>query len=179
MTLSAWYSISNGRALSNGARPTAGSSQGRSGRSISALPNESNILAIRSRLEPTDWDIVIGPTRHAYFTVRMADGLRVVDGGKIVDADGQQLSSGHQRQLRRMGRYVGDGTAYGHQVGVTVVRHPSPLPTGWYAHEWGTVAVNPFLHQEQSIRQGEALELRRNRCRPRRPGVSRCARQRV
>ena len=51
----------------------------------------SNILDIRSRLEPTEWDIVIGPTRHAYFTVRMADGLRVVDGGKIEDADGRNF----------------------------------------------------------------------------------------
>ena len=48
---------------------------------------------------------------------------------------------------------------HGREVGVTVVAHTSPLPTGWYAHEWGTVAVNPFLHREQSIRRGEALEL--------------------
>lgn len=119
---------------------------------------ESNILDIRSWLEPTEWDIIIGPTRHAYFTVRMADGLRVVDGGKIVDVDGR--NSVHE---------INEGTAawvamsatgpHGREVGVTVVAHPSTFPTGWYAHEWGTVAVNPFLHQEQSIRRSEALEL--------------------
>ena len=119
---------------------------------------ESNILDIRSRLEPTDWDIVIGPTRHAYFTVRMADGLRVVDGGKIVDADGNNSVEEINANVAAWVAMSATGP-HGHEVGVTVTLHPSPLPTGWYAHEWGTVAVNPFLHQEQSIPQGETLEL--------------------
>jgi len=118
----------------------------------------SNILNIRSRLEPTDWDIVIGPTRHAYFTVRMADGLRVVDGGRIVDADGR----GAVQDINANAAAWVDMSAtgpHGREVGVTVVAHASPLPTGWYTHEWGSVAINPFLHQEQSIKRGEALEL--------------------
>ena len=118
----------------------------------------SNILDIRSRLEPTDWDIVIGPTRHAYFTVRMADGLRVVDGGKIMDADGHSTVQDINANSTSWVDMSATGP-HGHEVGVTVVAHPSPLPTGWYAHEWGTVAVNPFLHEEQSIRRGETLEL--------------------
>ncbi|MYB48457.1 MAG: hypothetical protein F4X72_04175 [Dehalococcoidia bacterium] len=118
----------------------------------------SNILDIRSQLEPTEWDIVIGPTRHAYFTVRMADGLRVVDGGKIVDADGR----GAVQDINANAAAWVDMSAtgpHGREVGVTVVAHASPVPTGWYAHEWGSVAINPFLHQEQSIKRGEALEL--------------------
>ena len=118
----------------------------------------SNILDIRSRLEPTDWDIVIGPTRHAYFTVRMADGLRIVDGGRIVDADGHNSVQDINANSAAWVDMSATGP-HGHEVGVTVVSHPSPLPTGWYAHEWGTVAVNPFLNQEQSIRRGETLEL--------------------
>ena len=120
--------------------------------------DSSNILDIRSRLEPTDWDIVIGPTRHAYFTVRMADGLRVVDGGKIVDADDHRTVQDINANSAAWVDMSATGP-HGHEVGVTVVTHPSPLPTGWYAHEWGTVAVNPFLNQEQSIRRGETLEL--------------------
>ena len=118
----------------------------------------SNILDIRSRLEPTEWDIVIGPTRHAFFTVRMADGLRVVDGGKISDAEGRSTVEEINSNSAAWVDMSATGP-YGHVVGVTVVSHPSSLPTGWYAHEWGTVAVNPFLHQEQSIRCGDTLEL--------------------
>ena len=119
---------------------------------------ESNMLDIRSQLEPTDWDIIIGPTRHAYFTVRMADGLRAVDGGKIVDADGRSNVQDINANSAAWVDMSATGP-HGREVGVTVVRHPSPLPAGWYAHEWGTVAVNPFLHQEQSIKCGETLEL--------------------
>ena len=119
---------------------------------------ESNILDIRSRLEPTEWDIIIGPTRHAYFTVRMADGLRVVDGGRIADSDErstvQEINSNDAVWVA-----MSATGPHGREVGVTVVAHSSNLPTGWYAHEWGTVAVNPFLHQEQSIKYGEVLEL--------------------
>ncbi len=119
----------------------------------------ANVLDIRSRLEPTEWDIVIGPTRHAYFTVRMADGLRVVDGGRSVDADGRGAVEA-----------INDNTAawvdmsavgpHGQEVGVTVVSHSCPNPAAWYAHEWGSVAFNPFLHEERSIQRGKALELR-------------------
>ena len=119
---------------------------------------ESNILNIRSRLEPTEWDILIGPTRHAYFTVRMADGLRVVDGGKIVDADGRSTVD----EINANSASWVDMSAigpHGHEVGVTVVSHPSPLPVSWYAHEWGSVALNPFLHEERSIQCGKALDL--------------------
>ena len=88
----------------------------------------------------------------------MADGLRVVDGGKIMDADGR----GAVQDINANSAAWVDMSAtgpHGREVGVTVVAHASPLPTGWYAHEWGTVALNPFLHEEQSIRQDEALEL--------------------
>ena len=118
----------------------------------------SNILHIRSRLEPTDWDILIGPTRHAYFTVRMADGLRVVDGGKILDADGRSAVQDINANSAVWVDMSATGP-HGREVGVTVAPHRSALPTGWYAHDWGTVAVNPFLNQEQSVRQDEALEL--------------------
>ena len=120
--------------------------------------DRANVLDIRSRLEPTDWDIVIGPTRHAYFTVRMADGLRVVDGGRIVDADGRSTVEEINANSAAWVDMSATGP-HGHVVGVTVVSHPSSLPTGWYAHEWGTVAVNPFLHDEVSIRCGDVLEL--------------------
>ena len=119
---------------------------------------ECNILDIRSRLEPTEWDVVIGPTRHAYFTVRMADGLRVVDGGTIMDADGRRTVQDINANSAVWVDMSATGP-HGHKVGVTVVSHPSSLPTGWYAHEWGTAAVNPFLHEERSIRRGDALEL--------------------
>ena len=128
-------------------------------RTIDIQPGKTaNIVRIDSRLEPTDWDILIGPTRHAYFTVRMADGLRVIDGGTIVDADGR-------RDVQR----INDNTAswvdlygtgpHGREAGAAIIPHPSSLPTAWYAHDWGSVAVNPFLHEQGSLRRGGSMDV--------------------
>ena len=48
----------------------------------------ANLIDLRSQLQGREWEIDIGPTRHAYFGVRMAEGLRVTNGAKLVDADG-------------------------------------------------------------------------------------------
>lgn len=128
-------------------------------RTIDIQPGKTaNIVRIDSRLEPADWDILIGPTRHAYFTVRMADGLRVIDGGTIVDADGR-------RDVQR----INDNTAawvdlygtgpHGREAGAAIIPHPSSLPTAWYAHDWGSVAVNPFLHEQGSLRRGGSMDV--------------------
>ena len=85
-------------------------------------------------------------------------GCGFVDGGNIVDADGRSNVQDINANSAAWVDMSATGP-HGREVGVTVVRHPSPLPAGWYAHEWGTVAVNPFLHQEQSIKCGETLEL--------------------
>lgn len=121
--------------------------------------DRANVLDIRSRLEPTEWDIVIGPTRHAYFTVRMADGLRVVDGGRIVDADGRGTVEAINDNMAAWVDMSAVGP-HGHEVGVAVIAHPRLKPAAWYAHDWGSVALNPFLHEERSIQRGRALELR-------------------
>ena len=61
-------------------------------RTVSVFPGEvANIIDVRSQLRPTEWDIRLGPSRHGYFTIRVADHLRVADrngvkqGGSIVD----------------------------------------------------------------------------------------------
>ncbi len=119
---------------------------------------KSNIISIRSRLEPTDWDILIGPTRHAYFTFRMADGLRVVDGGKITDTDGRSAVQDINSNSAAWVDMAAIGP-HGQEVGLTVTPHPNSLNTAWYSHEWGSVALNPFLYQEHSLCRGNSLEV--------------------
>ena len=144
MAPSASSSVSNGRAPSSGARPGR-RVLARETRTIDIRTSDSsNILDIRSRLEPTDWDIVIGPTRHAYFTVRMADGLRVVDGGKIMDADGHSTVQDINANSTSWVDMSATGP-HGHEVGVTVVAHPSPLPTKMVRPRVGDGCRQPLL----------------------------------
>lgn len=128
-------------------------------RTIDIQPGKTaNILRIDSRLEPTDWDILIGPTRHAYFTVRMADGLRVIDGGTIVDADGRRAVQRINGNTAAWVDLYGTGP-HGREAGAAIIPHPSSLPTAWYAHDWGSVAVNPFLHEQGSLPRGGSMNV--------------------
>lgn len=128
-------------------------------RTIDIQPGKTvNIVRIDSRLEPADWDILIGPTRHAYFTVRMADGLRVVDGGTIVDADGRRDVQGINGNTAAWVDLYGMGP-HGREAGAAIISHPSSLQTAWYAHDWGSVAVNPFLHEQGSLRRGGSMDV--------------------
>lgn len=128
-------------------------------RTVDVQPGETaNIVRIESRLEPTEWDIRIGPTRHAYFTVRMADGLRVVDGGTILDADGRRTVQGINDNAAAWVDLYGTGP-HGREAGTAVIPHPSPRQAAWYAHDWGSVAVNPFLNEECILPRGGFLDL--------------------
>ena len=128
-------------------------------RTIDVYPGQvANIIDIRSQLRPTKWDILIGPTVHAYFTVRLTDGLRVVDGGMLVDSNGRK-SSKEIRGQRADWVDCSGKTVYGHSAGVAVFNHPSMDNPPWHLDDWGKVSVNPFIETGKSIACGEALDL--------------------
>ena len=81
-------------------------------RTIDIRPGEvANLFDVRSQLRAAEWDLHIGPTRHAYFGLRMTEPLRVTNGATMVDAEGRV---GRQRDQRRS---VGLGGLFGHGCG--------------------------------------------------------------
>ena len=122
------------------------------------VSKRSNEITVTSRLEPTKWEISIGPTRHAYFTVRIADGLRVVDGGKLTDSEGaiggNSVSKGNAVWVNASG--IGP---HSKRAGLTVIPRATDGIPHWYAHDWGSIALNPFLNKKQVIGVGDSLEL--------------------
>ena len=128
-------------------------------RTIDIYPGEvANVIDIRSQLRPTEWDITIGPTRHAYFTIRIADGLRVVDGGNIIDSEGnssgETISKGKADWVDMSGP-----TAHGRNAGITVIPHPSSATAPWFVFDWGTITLDPFLKEKGVINRGDTLDL--------------------
>lgn len=117
-----------------------------------------NTVDIRSQLRPTEWDLTIGPTRHAYFTVRLAYGIRVVDGGTLVDADGR---SGGAAITNHASAWVdASGPApHGARAGLSILEHASTADVPWVAYDWGTVNVNPFARQAATVPRGDTLDL--------------------
>ena len=50
---------------------------------------DAKVIEVESRLAAVDWDFTLGPTRHAYFNVRMADSMIVALGGAVRDDRGR------------------------------------------------------------------------------------------
>jgi len=128
-------------------------------RTIDVHPGKTtNTIDLRSQLKPTQWDIQIGPTLHAYFTIRMADGLRVADGGTLIDSHGRNGASqirGHTADWVDCSGMA----AHGRQAGIAVFPYPSAGDPPWHVSDWGTLAVNPFLVAASTIKQGEMLDV--------------------
>ena len=134
-------------------------------RIIDVRPGEkANIIDVRSQVRPTDWDLRIGPCRHGYFTIRVADHLRVVDkngnkvGGKLT-ASGDRVGEKEIRwQLADWVDYSGkDGQ--GRMAGVAMFQFPSVGNVPWYLVDYGSVRINPHRMGSRFIKRGEMLDL--------------------
>ena len=134
-------------------------------RTVSVFPGENaNIVDVRSQLRPTQWDLRLGPSRHGYFTIRMADHLRVIDartgekqGGQLVDSEGRR---GEEVGWQHAGwvDYYGSDSA-GRTAGLAVFQFPSMGNVAWYAATYGTIRVNPFRKGGTFVNRGEEVDL--------------------
>jgi hypothetical protein len=115
------------------------------------------VIDLESRLAAVDWDFTLGPTRHAYFNVRVADSMGVALGGVVRDdrdrRGGEALSGTEARWVDFSGPVGG-----GHVAGVAV--RPDPRDhedLSWFVADWGVVTVGPFRLKGRLVRCGEAL----------------------
>ena len=116
----------------------------------------AHYLDIHSHLRPTEWDFSIGPTRHAYLGVRLAEGLRVIDGGTVLDADGRTGSEAVNDQCSDWVAVAGTVPS-GRRAGVAVFPYPSSAGHPWHVSEYGTLNLNPFARERVAINRGDDM----------------------
>jgi hypothetical protein len=128
-------------------------------RIVDVYPGEvANIIDVRSRLLPTAGDIRIGGTVHGHFVVRLADGLRPVDGGTLTDSTGRTGAT----QVR--GQYAdwvdsSGSAAHGHKAGVALFPYPGSGDVPWHLSDWGFMMVNPFQVEARQVNKGDTVEV--------------------
>ena len=128
-------------------------------RTIDVYPGDvANIIDIRSRLMPADRDILVGGTVHGYFVVRIADGLRPVDGGTLVDSQGRTGAAQIRGQQADWVDCTGNAP-HGQKAGVAVFPYPASGIGPWHLSDWGFIMVNPFQVEAKKVRVGEGLEV--------------------
>lgn len=128
-------------------------------RTFDIFPGEvANVIDVRSQLRPTEWDITIGPTRHAFFVIRLSAALSVAQGGTVVDSTGRlgaEAITGQTADWVDMSGPAG----HGQTAGITVIPHPSAADVPWYVHDSGPITVNPFLRKKGILNRGDTLDM--------------------
>jgi hypothetical protein len=119
-----------------------------------------HVIDVESRLASADWAFTLGPTRHAYFNVRVADSMVVALGGVIQDDAGRTGGEGVTGTKSRWVDFSGPVGA-GRSAGLAVFPDPRDHDDlSWFVADWGVVTVGPFRLKGAMVRQGEALTAR-------------------
>jgi hypothetical protein len=121
---------------------------------------QAYVLDIASHLAAVDWDFTIGPTRHAYFNVRLAESMTVAHGGKLFDDCGREGGSAITRDGARWVAAQGP-VGGGNVAGIVVFPHPRDhVESSWFVSDWGVITIGPFRRTGQLVRRGEHLTAR-------------------
>lgn len=117
-------------------------------------------IDVTSKLSTPNWGIKLGPTRHAWFNVRVADSMIVANGGVVRDdlgrTGGAELCGEGAGWIDFSGPVGG-----GHIAGMTVIPHPQAGRTPyWFVADWGVVTVGPFRTQPLQLEPGETFDMR-------------------
>jgi len=126
---------------------------------ISARPG-IYILDVESRLKSDQWDFTLGPTRHAYFNVRVADSMIVQFGGVVQDdagrTGGEAITGTKSRWVDFSGPVGGGRTA-----GLAVFPDPRDHEDlSWFVADWDVVTVGPFRIKGRLVTKDQELVAR-------------------
>jgi hypothetical protein len=125
-----------------------------------AVSGGAHVIDVESRLAAVDWDFTLGPTRHAYFNVRVADSMIVALGGVVQDDHGR---TGGEAVTGTDARWVdfSGPVGGGHTAGIAVFPDPRDhADLSWFVADWGVVTVGPFRLNGRLVRRGEELVAR-------------------
>ena len=119
----------------------------------------ATVIDLHSRLTPGEWKLRIGPTRHAYFGVRLIDSLRPSAGAKIRDAEGHTDPETINQALASWVDCTGEINS-DREAGVTVIPQSSNEPLSWFVREWGLITVNPLRDEAIVLDDDASLDFR-------------------
>ncbi|MCC7114461.1 MAG: PmoA family protein [Burkholderiales bacterium] len=122
-----------------------------------AVERDATLVHQRSRLAPVTWPVRLGPTRHAYFNVRVAETMQAVFGGRILDDRGATIGA-TQTPSARWIDYVGP-VGGGREAGVALVPLTDVDDGWWFVADWGVVTWGPFRRTARALALGESLSL--------------------
>jgi hypothetical protein len=109
-------------------------------------------------------DVTIEKTNHSLLSVRMDPDLAVINGGTMVNAEGE---TGEQDTFGKRSPWMDyHGARMGKTEGIAILQHPSNIwfPAPWFTRDYGFFSPTPLNWPEDgestNFRKGEILHLR-------------------
>ncbi len=116
------------------------------------------VIDVESRIDAADFDIDLGPTRHAWFNFRVAPSLSVEAGGVLVD---QRGTHGNAAQIDGRARWIAAcGPVGGGQfAGVAMAPRQDGPAWWWFVTDWGVVTASPCRDAAIKLPRGTGTSL--------------------
>jgi len=95
-------------------------------------------------LKALDREIAIADTKEGMFAIRVAQWLTEKEGGRYLNAEGEELEKGVWGKRSNWVRLQGEKD--GAKLGIAILNHPTSTnsPTYWHARGYGCFSVNPL-----------------------------------
>jgi hypothetical protein len=109
-------------------------------------------------------DVTIEKTNHSLLSVRMDPDLAVINGGTLVNAEGE---TGEKDTFGKRSPWMDyHGARMGGTEGIAILQHPSSAwyPAPWFTRDYGFFSPTPMFWPENGeyteLKKGETVELR-------------------
>lgn len=109
-------------------------------------------------------DVIIDKTNHSLFSGRMDPDLSVINGGTMINADGETGEDGTFGKPSAWMDYHGE--RMGKKEGMAILQHPSNdwFPAPWFTRDYGFFSPTPMYWPENGkktvLKKGEKINLR-------------------
>lgn len=109
-------------------------------------------------------DVTISKTNHSLFSARMDPDLAVINGGTMVNAEGDTSEKGTFGKRSAWMDYY--GTRMGKTEGMAILQHPSNewFPSPWFTRDYGFFSPTPMYWPQNgeniTLKKGTQLKLR-------------------
>jgi len=112
-------------------------------------------------------DVTIGKTNHSLFSARMDPDLAVINGGTMINAEGNSGEKGKNGTFGKHSAWMDySGKRMGKIEGMAILQHPSNkwFPSQWFTRDYGFFSPTPMYWPENgkniTLKKGDQIKLR-------------------
>jgi hypothetical protein len=120
--------------------------------------SDANIIDLVTNLEAPGYPVELRKAKDAGLLVRVADQIDVLDGGRIVNAEGRE---NEEETFGRVSAWV---DCSGHVTrdavaGISVFPIPESDEHPWHTRDYGPMWINPWQHEPMTLQTGQTYTI--------------------